>query len=249
MADNDVPAGWYPNPDDNGVSERYWDGSGWLEQTRPLNRPAPQQTRPAPQQPAQWGQQPQQGYAPQGYGPPGQQGPPPGYGPPQPYGPAGPQGGWGPPPPKKRKKWPWIVGGVILLIIIIAVASSAGSNSSNNNASPKASNSSKANNGTARSPLDHREDVTISSCATDASLNAPSAKVTVKNSSSKPSDYIVTIAFNSPDGKTQYDTGIASVSNLAPGQTGTDTATSLKQGLPAQFVCSVVDATRTSAVG
>jgi hypothetical protein len=100
-----------------------------------------------------------------------------------------------------------------------------------------------------RSPLDHREDVTIASCATDQTVNAPAAKVTVKNSSSKPSDYFVTIAFESPDGKTQYDTAIAAFNSLGPGQTASDTATSTKSGVPAGFGCKVVDAIRTSAVG
>jgi hypothetical protein len=29
-----IAAGWYPDPDDGGASDRYWDGDGWTEQTR-----------------------------------------------------------------------------------------------------------------------------------------------------------------------------------------------------------------------
>lgn len=93
MADNHVPPGWYSDPDDNGISERYWTGFDWTEQTRPsTRRPAPspastatgggaqqQYGQPAAegasrawqtsQQPGQgqqgWGQQ--QAYGPQGW--------------------------------------------------------------------------------------------------------------------------------------------------------------------------------------
>jgi hypothetical protein len=38
-----IPAGWYPDPDDSGRSQRYWDGDDWTERTRSANR-----SRPAP---------------------------------------------------------------------------------------------------------------------------------------------------------------------------------------------------------
>lgn len=34
VADTSVPAGWYPNPEDE-MSIRYWDGQGWTEHTAP----------------------------------------------------------------------------------------------------------------------------------------------------------------------------------------------------------------------
>lgn len=36
--DDGVPAGWYPDPDGK-PSQRFWDGSDWTEQTRPLLPP------------------------------------------------------------------------------------------------------------------------------------------------------------------------------------------------------------------
>ncbi len=33
-----ISAGWYPDPDDEGTSVRYWDGRAWTEQTRPADR-------------------------------------------------------------------------------------------------------------------------------------------------------------------------------------------------------------------
>lgn len=34
-----IPAGWYPDPDDDGVSLRWWDGDDWTERTRSASAP------------------------------------------------------------------------------------------------------------------------------------------------------------------------------------------------------------------
>jgi hypothetical protein len=39
--DEEIPAGWYPDPDDGGISARYWDGNDWTERTRSAVRPSP----------------------------------------------------------------------------------------------------------------------------------------------------------------------------------------------------------------
>jgi hypothetical protein len=44
-----VPSGWYPDPDDGGVSQRYWDGRDWTERVRAAGRPSP--SGPAAQKP------------------------------------------------------------------------------------------------------------------------------------------------------------------------------------------------------
>lgn len=43
MSDDDIPAGWYPDPDDNGISQRWWDGYDWTDHTQrsPAARPKP----------------------------------------------------------------------------------------------------------------------------------------------------------------------------------------------------------------
>ena len=93
--------------------------------------------------------------------------------------------------------------------------------------------------------------MTISKCAlADNSFEGPDATLTVTNHSSKASNYIITVAFDSPDGKTQLDTGNADVQNLAPGQNTSVHASSLKNELRSQpFICKVADVTRLSAVG
>lgn len=93
------------------------------------------------------------------------------------------------------------------------------------------------------------KDVTITSCAVSTNeFIGPEAKLKITNNSSKPSNYLITVAFNSPDGATQYDTGSASVSNLAPGQTAEETASSLKSETRAKakagMTCKVTNVTR-----
>jgi hypothetical protein len=94
-------------------------------------------------------------------------------------------------------------------------------------------------------------DVQIAKCALSKNpFEGPKATLKVTNNSSKPSDYIITIAFDSPDGSKQLDTGDATVNNLGPSQTTTTGAPSLKRSLrKKQFVCKVADVIRTSAVG
>ncbi len=91
-------------------------------------------------------------------------------------------------------------------------------------------------------------DVTISSCAmSDNEFMGPEAGITVKNNSSKASNYMINIAFDSADGATQLDTGFAIVNNLAPGQSAQETASSLKSDTretAGEFTCKVTDVTR-----
>jgi hypothetical protein len=107
---DEIAAGWYPDPDDNGASQRWWDGTDWSETTRPTPaaRPRPTPT-PAPA-PAQ--------YAPQSVATAQrvyqQPMPGPGY----------------PPPDERRKSWParhkgLLIFSVIAVIIIATIASAA----------------------------------------------------------------------------------------------------------------------------
>jgi hypothetical protein len=92
-------------------------------------------------------------------------------------------------------------------------------------------------------------DVSITKCALpDNQFEGPEATLSVKNNSSKASNYIIAVAFESPDGTKQLDTGDASVQSLAPGQSTEVTATSLKSELRSQqFTCKVSDVTRLAS--
>jgi hypothetical protein len=95
-------------------------------------------------------------------------------------------------------------------------------------------------------PLSHLEDAKIVTCAKDAAGFA-SAKVQVTNNSSKPSNYVITVAFESKDGATQIGTGLASVNSLQPKQKAVEDANSLKEAPAAGFTCKISDVTRLAA--
>jgi hypothetical protein len=93
------------------------------------------------------------------------------------------------------------------------------------------------------------QDVTISKCVlADNQFEGPEATLTVTNHSSGTSNYLITVAFDSPNGGQQLDTGNATVQNLAANQSTTTTAPSLKQQLRSQpFTCKVASVDRFAA--
>jgi len=95
------------------------------------------------------------------------------------------------------------------------------------------------------------KDVAVTACvlASDE-LEGPSATLKITNHSSKRSNYIIMVAFESPDGSQQLDTAMTSVNNLEPGQSSVQEAVSFDSDLrDAPFECKVSDVTRMSAVG
>ncbi len=95
---------------------------------------------------------------------------------------------------------------------------------------------------------DAKKDVKITSCAKDATLGYVSAGVLITNHSSKPSNYLVTVVFESPDGSTQLGTGIAAANDLQPGQKAPETAAGLDQ-VTGKFTCRVSAVTRYASAG
>lgn len=220
----------------------------------PHNETPAQPGWPAPQTPPNYGppqpgyQQPAQG----GYGPP------PGFTPRQ-----------APPKSHRTRNIALSVVGVLVLIIVIGAIAGGGSKKKNTAATVTSSSSTSAV--VAAAPVaagtttaaavvpppvattakpspavtGAAADITISGCVT-SDFGSPEAHLTIKNNSSKTSNYIITIAFDSPDGGTQYDTGLAAVDNLTPGQTSQTDATAFKQ-VSTKFVCKIASATRYAA--
>ena len=87
-----------------------------------------------------------------------------------------------------------------------------------------------------------KDDARLSSCSTD-SLGQLSAKVTITNHSSKSSNYMVTVVFESSDGATQLDSSFAAANNLSPNQNTTVEAVSFKEP-QGRFTCRITDVTR-----
>jgi hypothetical protein len=88
-------------------------------------------------------------------------------------------------------------------------------------------------------------DVTLGSLdnTSDAYTTSYTASLTITNHTSKTSNYMVTVAFESADHSVQYDTATAFADNLQPGQTTTTTAESFK-AIPASAVVHVAEVTR-----
>lgn len=73
-------------------------------------------------------------------------------------------------------------------------------------------------------------------------------RVTVTNRSSKRSDYIITVALESANGKTQIDTADVFVQNLEPGQTKSDTGDFLSvQRVPKHYKLVLQEVERTAS--
>lgn len=97
---------------------------------------------------------------------------------------------------------------------------------------------------------DSTADVTITKCGLAANeFEGPQATLDVVNHSSQTSNYIITVAFDSPDGSQQLDTGDASVQALDPGQSTQVTAVSTNNNLRSggQFTCKVSQVDRIPA--
>jgi hypothetical protein len=86
------------------------------------------------------------------------------------------------------------------------------------------------------------KDVRIVSCNTHSISGATTAKVKIVNHSSKTSNYFVTIAFDSQDGKIHYRSSLAS-HNLAPGRS-TEQDTALLKSVSGKVTCKVTAVTR-----
>lgn len=86
-------------------------------------------------------------------------------------------------------------------------------------------------------------DVALGACSNDSTLNLGEAQVTITNHTSKTSNYLVTIAADSADGKTQIGTGNASAENLQAGQSTTVKA-QFTEAIPAGAVCKVAQVDR-----
>lgn len=119
---------------------------------------------------------------------------------------------------------------VFVLFVVIAAAASGGSdNSTNLNASDNSPETSEAAAAAPTTPgvrqglgtKDASADVELISCARDQYLGRK-ANIKVTNHSSKPSNYIIEVVFESADGKEQLGTGSTFVNGLEPGQSKQD---------------------------
>jgi hypothetical protein len=154
----------------------------------------------------------------------------------------------GPVPPKKKShKLRWtllgLTGGIVAIIAIVSAAGGGTAktttpNTPTNNQSPGVSRGIGSQDATG--------DVKLGRYNTDV-IKVGHVGVTVTNHSSKRSDYMITVALESADGHTQYDTADVYVQNLEPGQTtsqdGIFTNTSTNPPATAKLVLKSVERT------
>lgn len=135
------------------------------------------------------------------------------------------------------------IGSMAAIGTLTAVALTGCSVDSSGGSSPSGSKS--GSDETKGKVLQHAKDVKITKCKRDQ-FGDLDAKVRITNHSSKASDYIVTVAFESQNGSEQIDTGTAIVDSLQPGQSTNQDAGGTKS-YKKQFKCVLSDAERTAS--
>ena len=92
------------------------------------------------------------------------------------------------------------------------------------------------------------DDVSVAECGPAEGTGFMRATVDVLNHSSEPSNYIITVAFESEDGSEQLDSGTALVNGLGPNQTTNVQANALRQSPgDTEFSCSINQVQRFAA--
>lgn len=156
-----------------------------------------------------------------------------------------------------KKRW-WLTG-VVVLAVIAAVAGSSGSQDSSSNSSGSPSGQAESPSGQAEpegqssngidqgiGSQDATEDLVDLDCGAPDSIGITYPEVTVKNSSSKPSDYFITVVAQSADGSVKYDDTTIFISALQPGQQQTEEGMFTAE-FPSGTICKVTEFQRTAS--
>lgn len=127
---------------------------------------------------------------------------------------------------------------IIVVALFAVVASSSDEEGAEGDAAPGGGNASEAG------AADEVDDVKVDSCQADPTLpNVLKSGLTITNNSSEPSNYLITVSFESPDGATKYGSGNAAVQSLASGQT-TPVEAIGTGSVSGELVCKVTDVER-----
>ena len=143
--------------------------------------------------------------------------------------------------PWYMKKRIWLLGAVV--IIIGAAVASGGGDTSTDTA---ASSGGDSGISTGLGSKDASADVLDITCPAPDVLGITYPEVTVKNNSSKPSNYQIKVVIESADGSVKYDDTSVFIFDLAPGQTMTESGIFTNDS-PAGSVCKVTEVQRTAS--
>jgi hypothetical protein len=86
-------------------------------------------------------------------------------------------------------------------------------------------------------------DAKLGPCTTDPATGFMTASVTITNHGTNQASYLVDVAFQSSNGKQQYDSGVASAQDLAVGQSTNVVAAALRS-VKGHFTCKITSVTR-----
>jgi len=144
-----------------------------------------------------------------------------------------------------RKSWGPIIAAVVVTVIV------SGCSSTSNSDKPSATHSTTAKPKTSVSKgigaKDASGDVKIGKLTIDPDLKWGSVPITITNSSSKRSNYVITVVAESADGKTRFDEALVLVNDLEPGQKSVEKAQFTKDGIPATAKVVLKEVQRTAA--
>lgn len=146
-----------------------------------------------------------------------------------------------------KKKRFWALGLIVVVIIYSAVGGSSSSNSSTESGDSSDSNATSDTISQGLGSSDASGDIVSIDCGTPDALGFRYPKVTVKNNSSKPSTYFITIVAESADGATRYDSTMLSIDALNPDQTMTQDGLPFTKELPEGAICKVSEIQRTAS--
>jgi len=151
----------------------------------------------------------------------------------------------------KKKRW-WLI--AVIVIVIASSATGGGSSDSNKPApSSPSENSSSDSNSTSDTvskglgSKDASADIVSLKCSEEDALGFRTPVVRVTNNSSKASDYFIDIVAESSDGSEQFDTTMATITNLSPGQSTNAEAIAMTKKIPAGAVCKIKSVQRTAS--
>ncbi len=128
------------------------------------------------------------------------------------------------------------------VIIVGSIASSGNKSTSTTNDNPAVAGVDKGIGSN-----DASADVSGATLAAPDAIGFRHIEVTVTNNSSKRSNYLIDLSIESANGATQYDTTIASVNNLEPGQTTVADALSVTKDIPVDAIVKVKTVTRLAS--
>jgi hypothetical protein len=142
--------------------------------------------------------------------------------------------------PRYRKKR--YIFTIALSALIIGMIATSGNHNATTSSTPGVAG---VDNGIATA--DASADVTDPVLRAPDSIGFRTVTMTVTNNSSKRSNYLIDVSFESADGTTQYDTSFASVNNLEPGQTTTAKAISTTKDIPVDAIVKIKTVSRLAS--